>query len=70
VPLSVTVPATGPAPVTRKVVVETLAGARPSENVAVTVVAMATPVAPASGVTAVTVGGVTSGGGGVVNDQT
>jgi hypothetical protein len=52
------------------VVVETLAGATASENVAVTVVAIATPVAPASGLTAVTVGGVRSGATPVVNVQT
>jgi hypothetical protein len=66
---SVTVPATGFVPLTRNVVVETLAGATASENVAVTVVPMATLVAAAVGVTAMTVGGVRSGGASVLKSQ-
>jgi hypothetical protein len=70
VPFSVTVPVTGPAPVRRTVVVETLAVATASENVAVTVVPTATFVASDRGVFAVTVGGVVSGACAVVNVQT
>jgi hypothetical protein len=61
----VTAPATGAAPVTVNVEVVTVVGSRRSENVALTVVEMATPVAPAAGVVLATVGGVVSLGGAV-----
>jgi hypothetical protein len=70
-PVRLTVPRTGTTPADRvKVVAETLAGATGSEKVADTSVPMGTPVAPASGLTAVTVGGVVSGCGPVVKVQT
>jgi hypothetical protein len=70
-PARLTVPRTGTTPAARvNVVAETLAGASASEKVAETAVPMGTPVAPASGLTAVTVGGVRSGAAPVVNVQT
>jgi hypothetical protein len=54
----------------RNVAPVTLVESIGSENVAVTVVPVATPVAPFAGFVVVTVGGVTSGGTAVVNCQT
>jgi hypothetical protein len=68
-PLSVTVPDTEPAPVTRNVPVVTVDAFTSSENVASMVVVGATPAAPFPGMMATTVGGVVSGTGPVVKDQ-
>jgi hypothetical protein len=70
-PESVTVPVTAPAPpLRRKVAVFTDVSATGSENVARTVVAGSTPVAPFGGTIEVTTGPVTSGAGLVVKLHT
>jgi hypothetical protein len=70
-PESDTDPETAPAPPFNvKVVVVIEAAAIGSENVACTTADVPTPVAPGEGTREITVGGVVSGGGAVVNVQT